>query len=77
MNKKLKVEIEIDVDESFISHTFDEIRKELIKIENIEGVRLVETKQYNKERGWLSYGWKSRIDVTQIWVPLSQGEKHE
>jgi len=77
MNKKLKVEIEIDVDESFISYTFDEIRKELIKIENIKGVRLVETKQYNRERGWLSYGWHTTIDATQIWVPLSQGEKQK
>jgi len=75
MNKKLKVEIEIDVDRNFISGTLAKIRKELVKIENIEGVRLVETKQYNKERGWLSYGWKTTIDATQIWVPLSQGEK--
>ena len=75
MNKKLRVEIEIDVDRNFICGTFDEIRKELIKIENIKGVRLVETKQYNRERGWLSYGWNTTIDTTQIWVPLSQGEE--
>jgi len=75
MNKKLKVEIEIDVDRNFIGYTFDAIRKELIEIENIKGVRLVETKQYNRERGWLSYGWHTTIDYTPIWVPLSQGEE--
>jgi len=77
MNKKLKVEIEIDVDRNFIGYTLAKIRKELIKIENIKGVRLVETKQYNKERGWLSYGWHTTIDYTPIWVPLSQGEKQK
>ena len=72
MNKKLKVEVEVEVDKDKMNDVLTVIRAVLIQLQHIPGVGLVETKQFNKERGWLSFGWRTTIDTTEIWIPLHQ-----
>jgi len=72
MNKKLRVEVEVEVDKDKMNDVLTAIRTTLIQLQHIPGVRLVETKQFNKERGWLSFGWRTTIDRTEIWIPLYQ-----
>jgi len=78
MNKKLRVEVEVEVDKDSMNDVLTAIRAVLIQLQDISGVRLVEPKQFNSERGWLSFGWKTTIDTTEIWIPLHQygGQKN-
>jgi len=77
MNKKLRIEIEVEVDKDSMNGVLATIRAVLIQLQDMPGVGLIEPKQFNKERGWLSFGWKTTIDKTEIWIPLHQYKEKE
>lgn len=71
MNKTIRIELELEIDEDSMENLLTKIRKKLIEIDVTSGVRLVTTWEFNKRRGiWLTYGWGFGKGRTQIWVPL-------
>ena len=75
MNKTLKVEIEMECDQSRMEDVLFTLRKRFVNIKETQGVRLVTVREFNKDRGvWLTYGWGNGMNKTQIWNPLEQEE---
>lgn len=71
MNKTIKIELELEIDENGMDELLAKIREKLIDMDETKGIRLVTTWEFNKKRGiWLTYGWGFGKGRTQQWVPL-------